>query len=102
MARRSPCSSFKANLEKNSACCSATRTEPGKRTVDQPGLQDSACAGVWEEARCISEFCTRQLKVFLSDCLGQLCMNLSAERESRCLRSLNRALNTDGEVPQLC
>lgn len=90
MARRSPCSSFKVNLEENSACCSATRTELAKRTADQPGPQAGFSLSrspplllgcVWEETRCVSEFCTRKLKVFLSDCLGQLCMNSSAERE---------------------
>lgn len=86
MARRSPCSSFKVNLGENSACFSA-RTEPAKRAW-APGFSlhrrrrpPLLLGCVWEETSCISEFCTGELKVFLSDCLGQLCMNSSAERE---------------------
>lgn len=82
VARRSPCSSFKVNLEGNSACFSA-RTEPAKRAVVSLGPRSSLCRRrhpplllgcVWEETSCISEFHTGELKVFLSDCLGQLCM----------------------------
>ena len=37
--------------------------------------------GEWEESRCVSEFGRRELKVLLSDCLGQLCVRSSAEWE---------------------
>lgn len=104
VARRSPCSSFKVNLEENSACFSA-RTEPAKRTVISLGprvqpVQEKAssspagmCVGGNQLHFWVLHRRAEGIPIWL---LGSTLHEFVCwEGESRCLGGLSRALNTD-------